>query len=117
MGLGGQVWAHHGSGSAACSFTALHITSDHGHMEALKALLEKGADVNAKRNGNEYGFLKRVCGGHGPSRGKGEWWSFVGLLKSENRIAARRRSILPRISVPTSLQWRCGRFPAPPAQA
>ena len=57
MGLGGRCGHRGGSGSAACSFTALHITSDHGHMEALKALLEKGADVNAKRNGNEYGFL------------------------------------------------------------
>ncbi len=70
MGLGGQVWAYRGSASAVCRNTALHLTSDHGHMETLKVLLEKGADVNAKRNGNEYGFLKRVCGGHGPHGGR-----------------------------------------------
>ncbi len=74
-------------------------------METLKALLEKGADVTIKRNGNEYGFLNRVCAGMAFT-GKGRVVEFRWVV-SENRIAARRRSILPRISVPTSLRWRC----------
>ncbi len=33
--------------SAPCRHTALHLASLNGHTESVKALLEKGADVNA----------------------------------------------------------------------
>ena len=66
-----------GSASAACRNTALHLASENGHTESLKALLEKGADVNAKRkyvydsdddygSDDEYGSLWPVTvGAHG----------------------------------------------------
>ncbi len=34
--------------SAPCRRTALHDASSSGHTESVKALLEKGADVNAE---------------------------------------------------------------------
>jgi hypothetical protein len=36
--------------SVACRDTALHDASRHGHTESVKALLEKGAAVNAENN-------------------------------------------------------------------
>jgi hypothetical protein len=33
---------------APCRHTALHLASSKGHTESVKALLEKGADVNAE---------------------------------------------------------------------
>ncbi len=36
--------------SAPCRDTALHLASSNGHKESVKALLEKGADVNAADN-------------------------------------------------------------------
>jgi hypothetical protein len=36
-----------GSVSAACRNTALHLASEFGRTKSVKALLEKGADVNA----------------------------------------------------------------------
>jgi hypothetical protein len=36
--------------SAPCRRTALHDASRHGHTESVKALLEKGAAVNAENN-------------------------------------------------------------------
>ncbi len=33
---------------APCRDTALHRASSNGHTESVRALLEKGADVNAK---------------------------------------------------------------------
>ncbi len=36
--------------SAPCRETALHLASRNGHTESVKALLEKGADVNAASN-------------------------------------------------------------------
>ncbi len=36
--------------SAPCRSTALHDASFNGHTESVKALLEKGADVNAEDN-------------------------------------------------------------------
>ncbi len=36
--------------SAPCRNTALHLASSNGHTESVKALLEKGADVNAASN-------------------------------------------------------------------
>ncbi len=36
--------------SAPCRRTALHLASRHGHTESVKALLGKGADVNAENN-------------------------------------------------------------------
>jgi hypothetical protein len=36
--------------SAPCRETALHRTSSKGHTESVKALLERGAAVNAANN-------------------------------------------------------------------
>ncbi len=36
--------------SAPCRDTALHLATCKGHTESVKALLEKGADVNAVNN-------------------------------------------------------------------
>jgi hypothetical protein len=36
--------------SAPCRETALHLASSNGHTESVKALLEKGAAVNAEDN-------------------------------------------------------------------
>ncbi len=36
--------------SAPCRETALHLASRNGQTESVKALLEKGADVNAENN-------------------------------------------------------------------
>ncbi len=36
--------------SAACRSTALHLASSNGHTEIVKALLEKGAALNAEDN-------------------------------------------------------------------
>ncbi len=36
--------------SAPCRWTALHLASSNGHTESVKALLEKGAAVNAVNN-------------------------------------------------------------------
>jgi hypothetical protein len=40
--------------SAPCRWTALHLASSNGHTESVKALLERGADVNAKTDGDWY---------------------------------------------------------------
>jgi hypothetical protein len=48
--------------SAPCRETALHGASSNGHTESVKALLEKGADVNAANNFNR-GFLFPVSEG------------------------------------------------------
>jgi hypothetical protein len=42
--------------SAPCRHTALHLSSRKGHTESVKALLEKGADVNAKNSSRETAF-------------------------------------------------------------
>ncbi len=42
--------------SAPCRDTALHDASRHGHTESVKALLEKGADVNAKNSSRKTAF-------------------------------------------------------------
>jgi hypothetical protein len=41
--------------SAPCRNTALHLASQNGHTESVKALLEKGADVDAENK------LKCAC--------------------------------------------------------
>jgi hypothetical protein len=43
--------------SAPCRNTALHLASSDGHTESVKALLEKGADVNAE-NINRCAFAR-----------------------------------------------------------
>jgi hypothetical protein len=46
----GKGYAPYGSWlsvSAPCRKTALHLASSNPHTESVKALLEKGADVNA----------------------------------------------------------------------
>jgi ankyrin repeat protein len=48
--------------SAPCRNTALHGASSNGHTESVKALLEKGADVNAENHFNR-GFLLPVSEG------------------------------------------------------
>ena len=62
-----RVHAHgRGSVSAACRNTALHLASENGRPKSVKALLEKGADVNAKRRDDAYGSLWPVTvGAHG----------------------------------------------------
>ncbi len=42
--------------SAPCRNTALHLASRSGHTESVKALLEKGAAVNAKNRHGETAF-------------------------------------------------------------
>ncbi len=42
--------------SANCRDTALHLASENGHMESVKALLEKGADVNAESSSRKTAF-------------------------------------------------------------
>ncbi len=49
----GSQW----SVSAPCRDTALHLASTSGHTESVKALLEKGADVNAE----DYSRCAFVC--------------------------------------------------------
>jgi ankyrin repeat protein len=46
--------------SAPCRNTALHLASRSGHTESVKALLEKGADVNAK-NKDRCAFFLVAC--------------------------------------------------------
>ncbi len=42
--------------SAACRDTALHLASRNAHTESVKALLEKGADVNSKNGSAKTAF-------------------------------------------------------------
>jgi hypothetical protein len=42
--------------STPCRHTALHLASRNGHTESVKALLEKGADVNAKNGSRKTAF-------------------------------------------------------------
>jgi hypothetical protein len=42
--------------SAPCRDTALHLASCNGHAESVKALLEKGADVNAANGSGKTAF-------------------------------------------------------------
>jgi hypothetical protein len=42
--------------SAPCRNTALHLASRNGHTETMKALLEKGADVDAENGSGETAF-------------------------------------------------------------
>jgi hypothetical protein len=46
---------------APCRNTALHLASKKGHTECVKALLEKGADVNAKTNYCKCAFTLWPC--------------------------------------------------------
>ncbi len=46
--------------SAPCRETALHLASRNGHTESVKALLEKGADVNAA-NKAKCAFSRCLC--------------------------------------------------------
>jgi hypothetical protein len=60
--------------SAPCRYTALHLASENGHTEIVKALLEKGAAVNAENNpkcafscclccmGDGFTRRQRLCG-------------------------------------------------------
>ncbi len=45
--------------SAPCRLTALHLSSRKGHTESVKALLEKGAAVDAE---DEYKSVIFCCG-------------------------------------------------------
>jgi ankyrin repeat protein len=66
--------------SAPCRNTALHLASRNGHTESVKALLEKGADVNAE-NRFKYAFTCCLCWmGDGCTRRQlsapfDSWWS------------------------------------------
>ncbi len=42
--------------SVPCRGTALHSASENGHTESVKALLAKGADVNAKNDRGKTAF-------------------------------------------------------------
>ncbi len=42
--------------SAPCSYTALHLASSNGHTESVRALLEKGAAVDAENRSGETAF-------------------------------------------------------------
>jgi hypothetical protein len=42
--------------SVPCRDTALHLASRNGHTESVKALLGKGADVNAKNSSRKTAF-------------------------------------------------------------
>ena len=42
--------------SAHCRQTALHLASCNGHTESVKALLEKGADINAENSSRKTAF-------------------------------------------------------------
>ncbi len=65
--------------SAACRHTALHGASSNGHTESVKALLAKGADVNAEDN-YKCAFACLLCWtGDGSTRrrrrcGRFGWW-------------------------------------------
>jgi hypothetical protein len=45
--------------SAPCSHTALHLASENGQTESVRALLENGADVNAA---DDYSKCAFTCG-------------------------------------------------------
>ena len=65
--IGCRLHAHkRGSVLLPCRNTALHLASKNGHTDSVKALLTKGADVNAKRRDDAYGSLWPVTvGAHG----------------------------------------------------
>ncbi len=56
------------SASAPCRNTALHDASSNGRTESVKALLEKGADVNAENNDKCASSLLDGRGLHAPAR-------------------------------------------------
>jgi hypothetical protein len=62
--------------SAPCRRTALHLASENGYIESVKALLEKGADVNAEDK-DKCAFTFGLC------------WMGEGCTRRQRPCAAR----------------------------